>query len=533
MTAASRSHRNAPAAHKLSTLLADFAEVAPACERQIYGLSLDSRTTRAGDLFFACASQGRLSVAGGRTPGATAGTRTDGHAYIDQASLAGAAAVVWELIPGHAHPDLPSDCSGRKGRIPMFGIEQLSQRVGVIAERFHDYPCRELSVIGITGTNGKTSISHLLAQVLSEDNKPACGVIGTLGYGPYGKLQPALNTTPDALTLHALLAEFRAAHMHHVTMEVSSHALVQGRVNGVSFDTAVFTNLTRDHLDYHADMNEYGLAKRRLFLMPGLRHAVINADDAYGHELISALPASVKPLCYGLTASAAGGVRGSELMLSPGGLRMKVRTPAGEGVLLSPLFGRFNASNLLAALSVLLALGKPLQESIERLAQAHPIPGRMERFGGGRKHPLVVVDYAHTPDALTQALQTLREHMPPDSRLWCIFGAGGDRDRGKRPLMGKAAQEHADFIVLTDDNPRHEDPVHIIADILGGMSNPDAAYIHRARAEAIAFVLHHTLPGDTVLIAGKGHEDYQHIGDEKIPFSDREQVLLLLKEMEQ
>ena len=515
MIAATHSHHHAPAAHKLSVLLADFAEVTPACERLIYGLSLDSRTTRAGDLFLACH-----------------GTRSEGHAYIDQATQAGAVAIAWELAPGHAHPDLPPDCSAGKGRIPTFGVEQLSQHVGVIAERFYDYPCRELQIVGITGTNGKTSISHLLAQVLTEIKKPACGVIGTLGYGPYGKLQPAHHTTPDALTLHALLAEFRAAQLHHVTMEVSSHALVQGRVNGVNFDTAVFTNLTRDHLDYHADMDEYGRAKRRLFFMPGLRHAVINADDAYGRELLSALPAQVKPLCYGLTAAAAGGVRGSDLKLSPGGLRMKVHTPAGEGVLLSPLLGRFNASNLLAALAALLVLGKPLRESITRLAAAQPIPGRMERFGGGRKHPLVVVDYAHTPDALTQALQTLREHTPTDGRLWCIFGAGGDRDCGKRPLMGRAAQELADFVVLTDDNPRSEDPVSIIADILGGMSNPDAAYIHRARGVAITFVLHHAQPGDTVLIAGKGHEDHQHIGDVRIPFSDREQVLRLLKEME-
>ncbi|MDO9372725.1 MAG: UDP-N-acetylmuramoyl-L-alanyl-D-glutamate--2,6-diaminopimelate ligase [Gammaproteobacteria bacterium] len=519
MRAASRSHHHAPAAHKLSTLLAGFADVAPACERLIYGLSLDSRTTRAGDLFLACH-----------------GTRTDGHAYIDQATRAGAVAIAWEMAPGHAHPDLPPDCSGRNGRLPTFGIEQLGQRVGVIAERFHDYPCRELSVIGITGTNGKTSISHLLAQALTpallSDKKPACGVIGTLGYGLYGRLQPARHTTPDAPTLHALLAEFRAAQAHHVVMEVSSHALAQGRVNGVSFDTAVFTNLTRDHLDYHANMDEYGQAKRRLFFMPGLRHAVVNADDAYGRELISALPAHVKLLCYGLTAAAAGGVRGSGLKLSPGGLRMKVHTPAGEGVLHSPLLGRFNASNLLGALGVLLAMGKPLPDALERLTQAQPIPGRMERFGGGRKRPLVVVDYAHTPDALSQALETLREHTSADGKLWCIFGAGGDRDRGKRPLMGKAAQEHADFIVLTDDNPRSEDPVSIIADILGGMSNPDAVYIHRARGEAISFVLHHALPGDTVLIAGKGHEDYQHIGDEKIPFSDREQVLRLLHEME-
>ncbi len=533
MTAASRSSScHAPAAHRLSALLAGFTEIAPACERVIYGLSLDSRTTRAGDLFLACASQGRPGVAEGRTPGAAHDTQTDGHRYIEQAVKAGATAVAWECTPGQAQPDLQTDCNGRKNRTPMIGIEHLSQRAGVIAERFHDYPCQHLTIIGITGTNGKTSVSQILAQALSEDKKPACGVIGTLGYGPYGQLQPARNTTPDPLTLHALLAQFRAAHARHVVMEVSSHGLTQGRVNGVSFDTAVFTNLTRDHLDYHASMEEYGQAKRRLFLMPGLRRAVINTDDAYGRDLINTLPDHVKSLNYGLSAAAAGGVRGSQLKLGPNGLRMKVHTPAGEGILHSPLLGRFNASNLLAALSVLLLQGKSLQHALDQLEAVQPIPGRMERFGGGRRRPLVVVDYAHTPDALAQALQTLREHTPPGGKLWCVFGAGGDRDRGKRPLMGQAAEEYANFIVLTDDNPRHEDPVSIIADILGGMANPDAVYIHRGRAEAIAFVLHHALSTDTVLIAGKGHEDYQQIGDEKLPLSDREQVQRLLHEME-
>ncbi len=515
MTAASRSSYQAPAAHRLSALLAGFTDVAPACERLIYGLSLDSRTTRAGDLFLACH-----------------GTQTDGHHHIEQALKAGATAVACESSPGQAHPDMQTDCNGRKNRAPMISIEHLSQRVGVIAERFHDYPCQSLNIIGITGTNGKTSVSHILAQALSEDNKPACGVIGTLGYGPYGQLQAARNTTPDALSLHTLLAQFRTTQTRHVVMEVSSHGLVQGRANGVSFDTAVFTNLTRDHLDYHASMEEYGQAKRRLFFMPGLRHAVINTDDAYGRDLISSLPDHIKTLHYGLSAAAAGGVRGSQLKLSPGGLHMKVHTPAGEGILHSPLLGRFNASNLLAALSVLLLQGKSLRHALDRLETVQPIPGRMERFGGGCQQPLVVVDYAHTPDALAQALQTLREHTPPSGKLWCIFGAGGDRDRGKRPLMGQAAEAHANFIVLTDDNPRHEDPVSIIAGILGGMTNPDAVYIHRGRAEAIEFVLRHTLPADTVLIAGKGHEDYQQIGDEKLPLSDREQVQRVLSEME-
>ncbi|MDP1708588.1 MAG: UDP-N-acetylmuramoyl-L-alanyl-D-glutamate--2,6-diaminopimelate ligase [Gammaproteobacteria bacterium] len=517
MTAASRSSSyHAPAAHRLSALLAGFTEIAPACERLIYGLSLDSRTTRAGDLFLACR-----------------GTQTDGHRHIEQAIQAGAAAVAWEWSTEHAPHELQTGCNEHKKRTPMISVEQLSQRAGVIAERFYDYPCQHLSIIGITGTNGKTSVSHILAQALSEDNKTACGVIGTLGYGLYGQLQSAHNTTPDALKLHALLAQFRAAQAHHVVMEVSSHGLTQGRANGVSFDTAVFTNLTRDHLDYHASMEEYGQAKRRLFLMPGLRRAVINTDDAYGREIINTLPDHIKTLHYGLGAAAASGVRGSQLKLGPDGLRMKVHTPAGDGMLHSPLLGRFNASNLLAALSVLLLQGKSLKHALDRLEGVQPIAGRMERFGGGRRRPLVVVDYAHTPDALAQALQTLREHTPPGGKLWCVFGAGGDRDRGKRPLMGQAAEAHANFIVLTDDNPRHEDPVSIITDILGGMANPDAVYIHRGRAEAIAFVLHHALPTDTVLIAGKGHEDYQQIGNEKLPLSDREQVQRLLHEMEE
>ena len=345
------------------------------------------------------------------------------------------------------------------------------------------------------------------------------------------------HTTPDALTLHALLNDMRAQGARSVVMEASSHGLEQGRVNHVAFDTAIFTNLSRDHLDYHLTMAAYAAAKRRLFLMPGLKKAVINTDDVYGRELLAALPASVHSVAYGLTPihpelRSHAGVWGSNVQLSMNGFEMDVSSPWGEGHLCSPLLGRFNASNLLAVLAVLLLNGIPLAEALRRVAEINTIPGRMERFSAVGK-PLVVVDYAHTPDALTQVLSTLREHLTRGARLWCVFGCGGERDCGKRPLMGAAAEQLADYVVITDDNPRHEDPLGIITDILAGLANPDGVYIQRLRAEAIAFAITYARPGDIVLVAGKGHESHQQIGAQKFPFSDRQRVFDLLNKAAQ
>ncbi|MEO5573248.1 MAG: UDP-N-acetylmuramoyl-L-alanyl-D-glutamate--2,6-diaminopimelate ligase [Gammaproteobacteria bacterium] len=511
MMTAPRLPSDAPATHKLSDLLAGIATLKPADDRDIQGLSLDSRNTRPGDLFLA-----------------TQGTQTHGQDFVAAAISAGAVAVAYELPAGDTNPAVqkirPNVASFN---VPAFGIENLNQQLGLIADRFYNHPSGDLRVIGVTGTNGKTSISHFLAQALSDDGTTPCGVIGTLGYGLYGNVALGSHTTPDALTLHALFSTMRNQGARHVVMEASSHGLMQGRVNNVAFDTAIFSNLSRDHLDYHGTMAAYGDAKRRLFLMPGLQHAVINADDDFGRELLASLPDTVQPVAYGMSSGAAEGVHGSNLQLSMSGLEMDVTSPYGKGLLRSPLLGRFNAANLLAVLATLLLMGLPLATALARIARINTIPGRMERFGSAGQ-PLVVVDYAHTPDALAQVLSTLREHIKRGARLWCVFGCGGDRDRGKRPLMGVAAETFADYVVVTDDNPRHEDPLSIVTDILSTMANPDGVYIQRLRAQAIAFAINYARPGDIVLIAGKGHETYQQIGAQRLPFSDRQQVFDLL-----
>lgn len=510
---------------RLSALLEGYTPVSPADEREILGLALDSRRTRPGDLF--------LAQQGGARHGAE---------FIEDAVRAGAVAVAVE-----SNAATPTAMQS----VPVYDIAGLGQKIGPIAARFYGHPSHDLTVIGVTGTNGKTSVTHFLAQALSDTvrseelgvrrnhTSPAeglCGLIGTLGNGIYGQLETGSHTTPDAVTIQALLAQLYERGAANVVMEVSSHGLEQGRVNGVEFDIAVFTNLSRDHLDYHADMAAYGAAKRRLFQMPSLRHAVINCDDDYGRVLLNTLPQGVAPLAFGLSACAITGVAqvcGMNLRLHGQGLSLDVETPWGGGHIKSELWGRFNASNLLAALAVLLVMGVPLADALQRLSRARPVPGRMELIAGRADQPTVIVDYAHSPDALQQALAAVREHSGAGGRVWCVFGCGGDRDRGKRPLMGAIAEQYADFVVVTDDNPRHEDPVGIVAEILAGLASPYAAYVRRDRAEALAFAIRYAAATDIILVAGKGHEDYQLIGAEKMPFSDREQVAMLLTAREQ
>jgi len=304
-------------------------------------------------------------------------------------------------------------------------------------------------------------------------------------------------------------------------MEVSSHALEQGRVNGVAFHVAVFTNLTRDHLDYHGDMVSYGMAKAGLFAMEGLKYAVINHDDVFGRSLLASIGAGIAALSYGIDG---GDVRAHRIQASAAGLLLNIGTPYGEAELRSALIGKFNVYNLLAVLATLLALGVPLDDAVARLAPARAPSGRAERFGGVKDLPLAVVDYAHTPDALENVLLALREHTR--GKLWCVFGCGGDRDRGKRPMMGAVAERLADEVVLTDDNPRHESGDAIIAEILGGMRATPK--IVRDRKQAIALAIAAAQPGDIVLVAGKGHEDYQQVGDARLPYSDRQTVRELM-----
>lgn len=478
----------------LSELLVDMASVDR--DVQITGMSLDSRQIQAGDLFIALS-----------------GTQTQGHLYIDAAIAAGAVAVLFDAEQFAQVGELD---------VPAIAIDDLAQRVGPIAARFYDQPSEHMFVAGITGTNGKTSCSHFLAQALNSEAQPAA-VMGTLGNGLVDRLQSASHTTPDAINLQRMMREFVDQGAESLAMEVSSHGLEQGRVGGVNFDVAVFTNLSRDHLDYHGDMASYGQAKARLFAQPGLRFAVINGDDGFGHQLLDAIPASVESLVYSLGDDVfeQDSLRGEISRQDRDGLSIKVSGPWGKGEIKSKLLGRFNASNLLAVLAVMLLKGMELPAALSRLSKLNTVPGRVERFGGGTQQPLVVVDYAHTPDALQQVLLTLREHC--QAQLWCVFGCGGDRDRGKRAEMGAIAAEFADQVLVTDDNPRHEDADVIVADILAGI-DVDHVVVMRDRAAAIQHAVQSAAADDVVLVAGKGHEDYQQVGDQRLPFSDAEQV---------
>ena len=461
----------------------------------ITGLTLDSRQVRPGDVFLALA-----------------GTQKHGEVYIKSALQNGAIAVLKEA------PISQNDML--IGKIPCISLPNLSQKIGKIAARFYGYPSRDKQIIGVTGTNGKTSVTHTLAQLLQTDDSP-CGLLGTLGYGIYGALQQGIHTTPDAIRLQALLAQLQ--NVQFMVMEVSSHALVQGRVNGINFDTAVLTNLSRDHLDYHKTMNAYGDAKRQLFSLPHLKTAVINFDDSFGQSVLANLSPSVTPLTYSLynkNADIYAKVRAYDIH----GCQLELYSRWGNGFCKSPLFGPFNVSNVLAALTVLLHKGFPLSQLLEQLPSLRPVPGRMERFGQSHQ-PTVIIDYAHTPDALEKALMALSEHSQIQN-LWCLFGCGGDRDRGKRRLMGEVAQRYADKVIITDDNPRHENSQTIIDDILAGCPKPTAVIPNRE--QAIRYTLQEAMVGDVILIAGKGHEDYQEIGDQRLPFIDRAVVGLMM-----
>jgi len=446
-------------------------------------------------------------------------------AYLEDAMHRGAAAVALEPKAGMGERTDFIRLQGRE--VPVIPVRRLSELAGEIAARFYGRPSEHLTVIGVTGTNGKTSVTQYVARALAHDGP--VGVIGTLGAGLLGQVQETGHTTPDAVTVQQKLAAFLDAGAGAAVMEVSSHGLHQGRVNGVGFNIAVFTNLTHEHLDYHADFDAYAEAKWRLFEMPGLEAAVINHDDETGRRWLSQLPAGVKPIGYGLCDELQHPqLWARNLRIGPGGLVLDIVTGSQEASLRSPLLGRFNASNLLAALGVLLGAGIELPEAVARLERVSAVPGRMEQFGGAEGQPVVVVDYAHTPDALEQALHALREHA--EGKLLCVFGCGGDRDRSKRPRMGKVARQLADIVVLTDDNPRSENPDQIIGEIQRGMDNQENVFIERDRRSAIAWAIAKAGPGDIVLVAGKGHETEQQIGDKRLSFSDRDTVSELLGE---
>jgi UDP-N-acetylmuramoyl-L-alanyl-D-glutamate--2,6-diaminopimelate ligase len=457
---------------------------------QVDGLCLDSRSVEPGDAF--------IALAGGSSHGLD---------FATAALQRGAACVLFEPPPGDSVP-------APAGAWPVPG---LRSRLGGMAAMFNGHPSRSLQMIGVTGTNGKTSTVRLLADALQAAGTP-CASIGTLGIGFAGQVVAGERTTPDVLSLHRQLAALRAAGAQAVAMEVSSHALAQGRVDAVEFDIAVFTNLSRDHLDYHGDMESYAAAKARLFAWPGLGAAVINFDDDCGRAFASGLAADVRLVGVSSRAAADATVRAASLQLHGEGISFELEIDDQRQPVSSRLLGRFNVDNLLAVAAVLHLQQWPLKQIAAALTAAGPVCGRMNRLGGGPAHPLVVIDYAHTPDALVQALAALRAHTV--GRLICVFGCGGERDAGKRPQMGAAAEAGADSLIVTDDNPRREDGDTIVAAILAGMRHPDAAQVLRNRREAIAAAISGASAADTVLIAGKGHETYQETGTQRLPFDD-------------
>ena len=438
------------------------------------------------------------------------GTQRDGRDFIDDAIARGAAAVLWEA-DGYAWD--------ARRRVPQAGVTALRDRVGLLASVIYGHPSRALWMVGVTGTNGKTSCAHWTAQALARCGRRAA-VVGTLGNGILGSDPAAArNTTPDACELHEMLAAWRAEGAEAVAMEVSSHGLDQGRVNGVAFKVALFTNLTRDHLDYHRTMEAYAAAKARLFDWPGLECAVVNAGDDFGRELIAKLRArGARVLAYGAPDA---DIVATRVEATPAGMTIAVATPAGSGTIATGLTGAFNVDNLLGVTGVLLASRIALADALAALGRVTAPPGRMERLGGGAL-PTVVIDYAHSPDALAKVLAALRPALGAHGELVCVFGCGGDRDRGKRSEMGAIAAQIADRVVVTSDNPRSEDPQAIARDIVAGIPPGFRALtVDVDRARAVGAAIAAANPGDVVVVAGKGHEAYQEIAGVRRPYSDR------------
>ncbi|HEU0276943.1 MAG TPA: UDP-N-acetylmuramoyl-L-alanyl-D-glutamate--2,6-diaminopimelate ligase [Rhodanobacteraceae bacterium] len=485
-------------AMRLDALLAGIARPARG-DRRVSGLTLDSHSVRPGDAFVALA-----------------GMQHHGIEFAPAAVRAGAVAVIAEAAAAQDRAALPARGKvSEEGTTDAIWIDQLRQHLGAIAARFYGDPSAAMTVVGVTGTSGKTSTVQLLAQAFTQLGHRSA-TIGTLGAGLDGALHAGARTTPDVIQVHGFMAGFRAEGATHVAMEVSSHALDQRRVDGVHFDIAVFTNLTRDHLDYHKTMEAYGAAKAKLFAWPGLAAAVIDVDDAFGRKLTGRVTRGARVIRYGVRSGDVD-VRATDIATHTDGTDFTLITPWGDARVASRLLGRFNVANLLAVAGVLGALDVPFAKIHAALATLQPVAGRMNRLGGGAL-PLIVVDYSHKPDPLEQVLTTLREHCA--GRLTCVFGCGGERDAGKRPLMGAIAERLADRVVVTDDNPRGEDGDAIVAQILAGMHAPGHARVERDRARAIAGALAEAHAGDVVLIAGKGHETYQEIAGHKRPFND-------------
>jgi UDP-N-acetylmuramoyl-L-alanyl-D-glutamate--2,6-diaminopimelate ligase len=474
-------------------------------EMVITGLALDSRLVVNGNVFIA-----------------VAGARQHGLEHAAQAIDNGACAVVYDPVGGIKH------LLERIDHVPMIAVENLAKSLGDIAARFFADPSGSMHVIGITGTNGKTSCSQFLGQMLHD-----CGIIGTLGWGDWGKLIKTVNTTPDALEVQRILSELQKAKKKIVAMEVSSHGLEQGRVNGVTFKGAVFTNISRDHLDYHGTMEAYLKAKLELLSKPGVTFAVVNLDDGYCSRIIATIPKSAqlwgisvegKRLAFGECINA------ENILHSVDGIEFDVRWRGESQRINVPLYGDFNIENVLTVVAVMLAMGLSMAEAKNKLKLIKPVTGRMERFGGDGQ-PLIFVDYAHTPDALDKVLSSVRKHC--EKALWLVFGCGGNRDKGKRPQMGSIAVQRADHVVITDDNPRYENGRDIVDDILAGCITTGGQTVKvevlQNREQAIKNVIARASAQDCIIVAGKGHEPYQEINGVQIAFSDSQIVSEALK----
>jgi UDP-N-acetylmuramoyl-L-alanyl-D-glutamate--2,6-diaminopimelate ligase len=457
----------------------------------VSGMQLDSRLVEEGDVFLALP-----------------GEMHDGRQFIEQAVANGASAVIAEAPVAGFVDDIP---------VPLVEVPELRQDAGHLAARFFGHPSRDLHMVGITGTNGKTTTSRLFAQLGRAVGK-TCGVIGTLGASLGDDVEEAGNTTPDPVALQRRLADWRDLGVYAVAMEVSSHALVQGRVNGVDFETAIFTNLSHDHLDYHGSMDAYGRAKLELFSREELSNAVINIDDDFAARVIAAVGPDTRVITCS-TRGADADVQVPAAHYHAGGVRGELVTPWGSGAFDSPLPGDFNLANLAAAITAMVLAGQDLPTVLAAVAGLQPVPGRMELVPN-EAGLQVIVDYAHTPDALHQVLSALRQHV--EGALVTVFGCGGDRDREKRQLMGRIACDLSDRVIVTSDNPRGEAPADILRDIETGCSGE--YLLLEDRAEAIRRAVSDGRPGDCIVIAGKGHEDYQIINGKRFYFSDTEQA---------
>ena len=485
----------------------------------ITNLVTDSRQVRPGDTFLAYA-----------------GERADGRTFIPQAIAAGANAIVWDSHDFSWNPEWS---------IPDLPVSELKNKAGLIADHVYGHPSQNLWMVGITGTNGKTSSCHWYAQAMANLSRKAA-IIGTLGNGFVAELETAENTTPDATVLQRMLKQFKQYGADSVAMEVSSHGIAQGRINGTVFSVAVLTNLSRDHLDYHQDMDAYAATKARLFFWPGLKYAVINMDDVLGVELSRQLAnTATHVIGYGFNYPEPGYyskhfkmLYGSNLTADFDGLEFDIEYENEREHIALNVLGKFNASNVLAVVASLLASGIGLADAVKALRDVHTLPGRMEKYVA-TDQPIIIVDYAHTPDALEKVLCTLRDILRKSRttatssrrpRLYCVVGCGGDRDKGKRAMIGEVATRLADSVIFTSDNPRTEDPLHIIRDIVAGATGKNHQ-VEVDRASAIYQAIDNARFGDVVLIAGKGHEKFQDIKGHKIPFSDADVVQQVLNEL--